>query len=69
MALFALSAALISAGWSQPLSYLTSAAVAAAIAGLLFAIGISRLDSKKLIPGETIRQLEKDKNTVKRMAR
>jgi hypothetical protein len=69
MALFALSAALISAGWSQPLSYLTSAAVAAAIAGLLVAIGINRLDSRKLIPGETMRQLEKDKNTVKGMAR
>lgn len=33
MVLFALSAALISAGWSQPISYLTSAIVAAVIAG------------------------------------
>jgi len=48
MALFALSAALISAGWSQPLSYLTSAIVAAAIAGVLFAIGINRLDARNL---------------------
>ena len=31
MALFALSAALISAGWSQPLSYLASAIVAATV--------------------------------------
>ncbi|MDI3562466.1 phage holin family protein [Bradyrhizobium sp. Arg816] len=69
MALLALSAALISAGWSQPLSYLTSAVVAAALAGLLIAIGMNRLDPKKLIPGETMRQLEKDKNTVKGMAR
>ena len=44
MALFALSAALMAAGWSQPLSYLTSAIVAAVIAGVLFAIGINRLD-------------------------
>jgi len=69
MALFALSAALISAGWSQPLSYLTSAIVAGAIAGVLFAIGINRLDSRNLAPRETIRQLEKDKDTVRGMVR
>ena len=69
LALLALSTALISAGWSQPLSYLTSAILASAIAGLLVAIGMYRLDSRKLIPGETMRQLEKDKNTVKGMAR
>ena len=45
MVLFALSAALIAAGWPQPISYLTSAIVAAVIAGVLFAIGINRLDA------------------------
>jgi hypothetical protein len=69
MALFALSSALISAGWSQPLSYLTSAIVAAVLAGLLFAIGMNRLGSRKLMPTETIRQLEKDRDTAKGMAR
>jgi hypothetical protein len=69
MALFALSAALIAAGWSQPLSYLTSAIVAAVLAGVLFAIGIGRLDARNLTPRETVRQLEKDKNTVKGMVR
>jgi hypothetical protein len=69
MALFALSAALISAGWSQPLSYLTSAVVAGGIAGVLFAVGINRLDARNLAPRETIRQLEKDKDTVKGMVR
>ena len=69
MALFALSAALISAGWSQPLSYLTSAIVAAVLAAVLFAIGINRLDARNLAPRETIRQLEKDKDTVKEMVR
>lgn len=69
MALFALSAALISAGWSQPLSYLTSAIVSALIAGVLFAIGINRLDARNLAPRETMRQLEKDKDTVKEMVR
>src|SRR5260370_2682094 len=43
MSLFALSAALISAGWSQPLSYLTSAIVAAVLARASFAIAIIRL--------------------------
>ncbi|MCK1518359.1 phage holin family protein [Bradyrhizobium sp. 190] len=69
MALFALSAALIAAGWSQPVSYLVSAIVAAVVAGALFAIGINRLDTRNLAPHETIRQLEKDKDTVKGMVR
>jgi Putative Actinobacterial Holin-X, holin superfamily III len=69
MALFALSAALTSAGWSQPISYLTSAIVAAVLAGVLFAIGIHRVDAPNLAPRETMRQLEKDKDTVKGMVR
>ena len=69
MALFALSVALIAAGWSQPISYFTSAIVAAVIAGVLFAIGINRLDARNLAPHETMRQLEKDKDTVKEMVR
>jgi hypothetical protein len=69
MALFALSAALITAGWSQPLSYLSSAVIAAVIAGVLFAIGFNRLDARNLAPRETMRQLEKDKDTVKGMVR
>ena len=69
MALLALSAALIAAGWSQPVSYLVSAILAAVIAGVLFAIGINRLDARNLAPQETMRQLEKDKDTVKDMVR
>ena len=69
MALFALSAALIAAGWSQPVSYLISAILAAAIAGVLFGIGISRLNARKLAPQETMRQLEKDKDAMKGMVR
>jgi hypothetical protein len=69
MALFALSAALIAAGWSQPISYLVSAIVAAAVAGVLFAVGMNRLDARNLAPRETMRQLEKDKDTVKEMVR
>jgi mannose/fructose/N-acetylgalactosamine-specific phosphotransferase system component IIC len=50
-------------------AYLTSTIVAAAIAGVLFAIGISRLNASNLAPHETMRQLEKDKDTVKGMVR
>ncbi len=66
MALFALSSALISAGWSQPISYLASAIIAAVLAGVLFAIGIHRLDARNLAPRETMSQLEKDKDAVKK---
>ena len=69
MALFALSAALIAAGWSQPVSYLISAIVAAVLAGILFGVGMNRLDARHLAPRETLRQLEKDKDTVKGMVR
>ena len=69
MALFALSAALIAGGWSQPVSYLISAIVAAVLAGILFAVGMNRLDARHLVPRETLRQLEKDKDTVKGMVR
>ena len=69
MALFALSAALIAGGWSPPVSYLISAIVAGVLAGILFAVGMNRLDARHLAPRETLRQLEKDKDTVKGMVR
>jgi hypothetical protein len=69
MALFALSSALISAGWSQPASYLASAMIAAVLAGVLFAIGINRLDAQHLAPRETMSQLGKDKDAVKGLVR
>ena len=69
MALFALSAALMAAGWSPAISYLVCAVGAAAVAGALFAVGMNRLDARNLAPRETISQLEKDKATVKDMVR
>ena len=69
MALFALSAALIAGGWSQPVAYLISAIIAAALAGIFIAVGMNRLDARHLAPRETLRQLEKDKDTVKGMVR
>src|ERR1043166_5992873 len=67
MALFALSAALIAAGWSQSVSYLLSAVLAFVVAGVLLAIGMSRLDARNLAPRETMRQLEKDIDAMKGM--
>ena len=69
MALFALAAAMIARGWSAPVSYLIAAVVAAALAGILFIVGLKRLDARNLAPRETVRQLEKDKDTLKGMVR
>jgi hypothetical protein len=69
MALFALAAALIAGGWSEPISYLIAAVIAAVIAGILCFVGFERLDARNLVPRETVRQLEKDKDTVKGMVR
>jgi uncharacterized membrane protein YqjE len=69
MALLALSAVLISAGWSQPLAYLASAILALLLAVVLVAFGLNRFEARKLAPTETLRQLDKDKETVKGMIR
>jgi len=50
-------------------SYLISAIIAAVLAAILFAVGMNRLDARHLAPRETLRQLEKDKETVKGMVR
>ena len=69
MALFALSATLMAWGFSSPIAYVASAILAFLIAGVLFALGKSRLDPRNLAPHETMRQLEKDKDTMKGMVR
>ena len=55
-------------GLAQPLRH-TGCRDSAVIAGVLFAIGVNRLDARNLAPHETMRQLEKDKETVKGMVR
>jgi hypothetical protein len=60
---------MIAGGWSEPVSYLIAAVVAAALAGILFIVGLKRLDARNLMPRETVRQLQKDKDVVKGMAR
>ena len=69
MALFALSAALIAGGWSEPVAHLLSALLAAVLAAILGTVGMQRLKPEKLKPSETINQLEQDKNAVKGFTR
>lgn len=69
MALFALAAALIQGGWSQPIAYLVTAVVAAILAAILATIGMQRLKPENLRPAETIRQLERDKQALKGFVR
>jgi hypothetical protein len=67
--LFAVSAALISAGFSQPVAYLLSGGGAALVSGALIATGISRLSGDALKPSVTLEQVQRDKVAVKEMVR
>jgi hypothetical protein len=69
MALFALSAALVQGGWSEPVAHLLAALVAVILAAILAAIGMQRLKPEKLKPSETIDQLERDRAAVKGFVR
>jgi membrane protein implicated in regulation of membrane protease activity len=69
LALFALAAALVQNGWSQPVAYLLAAVLAALIAGALFAVGMNRLDARHLVPDQTLTQLQKDKQLAGRIVR
>ena len=67
--LFAIAAALMHAGISDPLAYLLTAVGAMAISGILIWVGISRLSGDALTPKVTIEQLERDKMAAKEMVR
>jgi hypothetical protein len=69
LALFALAAALIDAGWSQPLAYLLAAVLSVIVAAILFVIGMNRLDARRLVPQETLTQLGRDEQLAKRIVR
>jgi hypothetical protein len=69
MALFALSAALVAAGWSEPVAHLLSAAVALILAAILALVGKQWLKAENLRPSETIDQLERDRVAVKGFVR
>jgi len=67
--LFAIAAALMHAGISDPLAYLLTAVGAMAISGILIWIGINRLSGDALTPKVTLDQLERDKLAAKEMVR
>jgi putative superfamily III holin-X len=67
--LFAIAAALMHAGISDPVAYLLTAIGAMAISGILIWVGISRLSGDALTPKVTLDQLERDKLAAKEMVR
>jgi hypothetical protein len=67
--LFAVSAALIRGGLSDPVAYLLTGAGAALISAVLIATGLSRLSGDALKPSVTLDQVQRDKVAAKEMAR
>ena len=67
--LFALSAALIRGGFSEPVAYLLTGAGAALVSGALIATGIKRLSGDALKPSVTLDQVKRDKIAAKEMVR
>jgi hypothetical protein len=67
--LFALSAALIRSGFSEPTAYLLTGGGAALISAVLIATGLSRLSGDALKPSVTLNQVQRDKVAAKEMVR
>ena len=69
LVLFAISAALIRGGLSEPLAHLLTAAGAALVSAALIGVGLSRLSGDALKPSMTLDQVERDKIAAKEMVR
>ena len=69
LVLFAISAALIRGGLSEPLAYLLTGAGATLVSAALIGIGLSRLSGDALKPSMTLDQVERDKIAAKEMVR
>jgi hypothetical protein len=67
--LFAVSAALIRSGVSEPLAYLLVGLGAALLSAVLIAVGMSRLSGDALKPTVTLDQVQRDKVAAKEMVR
>lgn len=65
--LFAISAALIRAGFTEPIAYLITGLGAAVISAALIAIGVNRLSGDALKPSVTLDQVQRDKLAAKEM--
>jgi hypothetical protein len=69
MLLFAAAAALMHAGVSDPVAYLSVGLAAAIVSVALVAIGINRLSGDTLKPTATIEEIERDKAAAREMVR
>ena len=67
--LFAVSAALIRGGFSEPVAYLLTGGGAALVSIALIATGLSRLSGDALKPSVTLDQVQRDKIAAKEMVR
>jgi Putative Actinobacterial Holin-X, holin superfamily III len=65
--LFAAAAALMHAGFSDPIAYLLTGGGAVLLAAILIGIGIRRMSGDALKPSMTIEQLQRDKIAAKEM--
>jgi hypothetical protein len=65
--LFAVSAALIRSGLSEPVAYLIAGLGAALLSAVLIAVGMSRLSGGALKPKVTLDQIQRDKVAAKEM--
>ena len=69
MLLLAAAAALMHAGYTDPVAYLMTGGAAVLIAAILIGVGISRLSGDALNPSKTLEQLHRDKMAAKEMLR
>jgi Fe2+ transport system protein B len=67
--LFAVAAALIRSGFSDPVAYLMTGAGAALLSGALIVTGMNRLSGDALKPSVILDQVQRDKVAVKEMVR
>jgi len=67
--LLAAAAGLMKAGLSDPIAYLITGVVTAAIAGIMVWLGMSRLSGDALKPSVTIGQVQRDKAAAQEMVR
>jgi uncharacterized membrane protein YgcG len=67
--LFALAAALIRSGLSEPVAYLVTGLGAAIVSAALIAIGLNRMSGDALKPSVTLDQVQRDKIAAKEMVR
>jgi hypothetical protein len=69
LVLFAVAAALIRGGFSEPVAYLLTGGGAALVSGVLITTGLSRLSGDALKPSVTLDQVQRDKAAAKEMVR